>query len=145
MFKTNVIDVRNNPHYRPYSSILNQTPWVVMITDATGDYPFIHGRSSLCGYATKADAKEAAKGITADKHDGFIVMKNTDFTEGRGPMRPHAFYRRHHNAHNFVMRQQGIYGSAQYCNVRFGLNVYGDTYGSRNYNGYDIIPFNFED
>jgi hypothetical protein len=56
----------------------------------------------------------------------FIVTKNADFTEGRGPMMFHKAFATFGAAEAYVMSQDGIYGSKQ------GKSSYGG------YNGYDI-------
>ena len=55
----------------------------------------------------------------------FVVLKNADFTEGRGPMLFHKVFATKKAAHDYIMDQEGIYGSKQ------GVSSYG-------YNGYNI-------
>lgn len=42
-----------------------------------------------------------------------VVLKNADFTEGRGPMLFHSVWDTYENAAEYVSRQDGIYGSKQ--------------------------------
>lgn len=42
-----------------------------------------------------------------------VVLKNADFTEGRGPMLFHAVFSTPEKAREYVMSQDGIYGSKQ--------------------------------
>lgn len=60
----------------------------------------------------------------------FIVNKNSDFTEGRGPMIFHSVYDTFEAADKYIMGNGGIYGSKQ------GLESQRDN--SWSYNGYDI-------
>lgn len=61
----------------------------------------------------------------------WVVKKNADFTEGRGPMRLHKIFAHESDARHWIMDQQGIYGSKQ------GVS----SVGSNNYNGYSIEKF----
>lgn len=58
----------------------------------------------------------------------FVVLKNADFTEGRGPMFFDKAFANKADAHNYIMDQDGIYGSSQ------GPS----SYGVDCYNGYEI-------
>lgn len=63
----------------------------------------------------------------------FIVMKNSDFTEGRGPMFTHLVFSTFDQAEKYVLAQEGIYGSPQ------GRSSYGGSSpDSVSYNGYSI-------
>ncbi len=53
----------------------------------------------------------------------YLVNKNADFTEGRGPMLPHRLFKNADDAHNYIMDQSGIFGSDQYKNS-YGYNGY---------------------
>lgn len=57
----------------------------------------------------------------------FVVMKNTDFTEGRGPMVIDRAYTNRTYAHDYIMAQEGIYGSPQRYEPKYD-----------SYNGYSI-------
>jgi hypothetical protein len=59
----------------------------------------------------------------------YIVLKNADFTEGRGPMFFHKVFKTRQIAHDYIMQQEGIYGTPQRQST--GLE--------NNYNGYQII------
>lgn len=54
-----------------------------------------------------------------------VVMKNADFTEGRGPMLLHKIFDTVEHAEEYVSKQSGIYGTPQRK----------DKYG---WNGYDV-------
>jgi hypothetical protein len=68
----------------------------------------------------------------------FVVLKNADFTEGRGPMFIHRIYETFKLAEEYVMLQSGIYGTKQ------GLSSYQprpsltNPKKEVNYNGYSI-------
>lgn len=68
-----------------------------------------------------------------DKHIVYVVLKNSDFTEGRGHMMLHMIFSTFDLADSYIMSKDGIYGSKQ------GRNQYGlhrEEYA--NYNGYAI-------
>ena len=69
----------------------------------------------------------------------YIVMKNSDFTEGRGPMYIHKLFRNIENAREYIKKQSGIFGSPQCC--------YHDICSEdcEVWNGYDIKIMKFED
>lgn len=61
----------------------------------------------------------------------YIVMKNADFTEGRGPMLLHSLWEDGEDAIGYIQKQQGIFGSIQ--------KVERNKYGKYAYcNGYEI-------
>lgn len=59
----------------------------------------------------------------------YVVLKNSDFSEGRGPMVFHKIFKTSQLAHDYIMQQEGIHGSKQ------GIcKILGENY----YNGYEI-------
>lgn len=62
----------------------------------------------------------------------YVVRKNADFTEGRGPMLLHKIFSDAPLARAYVERQKGIYGSPQ------GLNKHYEEDDEYHYNGYSI-------
>jgi hypothetical protein len=66
-----------------------------------------------------------------------VVLKNADFTEGRGPMRFHKVFATLEAAETYVKKQEGIFGSPQVARperyVFSGVEHFG-------WNGYDIYP-----
>ena len=60
----------------------------------------------------------------------YIVTKNADFTEGRGPMLFHAAFITGEAAVEYVLQQQGIFGSAQ----RVEMGKYGHYAKCNGYN-----------
>lgn len=63
----------------------------------------------------------------------YIVLKNADFTEGRGPMVFHNAFTTPALACDYVRVQEGIYGSKQEVEVVREKDVYARG------NGYDIL------
>lgn len=61
----------------------------------------------------------------------YVVLKNADFIEGRGQMRLHSIFSTKKEAHEYIMSQDGIFGSPQ-------------NFGKYGYNGYEIkeMPVN---
>lgn len=66
------------------------------------------------------------------------VLKNADFIEGRGPMVLDKIFDTHTRAHEYIMNQDGIYGSKQGISANAGVNVHGEAYAYNLYNGYEI-------
>lgn len=94
------------------------------------------------GYETPEKAKAARKNfLTKFNIDDYmaVVLKNADFTEGNGPMVFHKLFKYPEDAHDYVMSQEGIYGSKQYHQISYGINSFGELYHIQYYNGYNII------
>lgn len=68
----------------------------------------------------------------------FVVKRNADFTEGRGPMVLHAIFASGPEAVEYVKTRKGIYGSAQ--KIEMGRD---GKYASAN--GYDIVEIKVHD
>lgn len=62
----------------------------------------------------------------------FAVLKNADFTEGRGPMLLHKIFSSYEAASDYIMAQPGIYGSKQ--GIDISLSKVNDWW----YNGYQV-------
>jgi hypothetical protein len=93
------------------------------------------------GYETYQEAKEAQSRLVIEMRSKayvFLVCKNVDFTEGRGPMVAHKIFKHGVTAEKYIMEQSGIYGSQQYKRETFGGNIQGKIYASVYYNGYDL-------
>lgn len=59
----------------------------------------------------------------------YVVFKNADFTEGRGPMQFHLAFTDGEEAIRYVEKQQGIYGSPQRVERgKYGHFAYGNGY-----------------
>lgn len=110
------------------------------------DFPFINNQSSVCGYSSKEEAEIARQKFVTyltNKNNSsidvvYVVTKNTDFVEGTGTKILHKVFRDPKKANNYIMNQNGIYGSKQYKQIITGVNIKGELYGSISYNGYDI-------
>lgn len=77
-------------------------------------------------------------GDITDMENVWIVKKNADFTEGRGPMRVHLIFSNFDGAHKWVMAQSGIYGTPQRQERTSGN-------GHWYYNGYSISKYRVYD
>lgn len=131
-----VFDARE--HKSLYGKPCN-TPWTFIISDGNYCYLPSTGEGSRCGYKTELEANEARVKFVKRNNTMFLVTRNADFTEGRGPMIPHKLFANPSDAYNYIMRQTGIYGSPQYCQLSLGINIYNDLFGYFNYNGYKIV------
>lgn len=59
----------------------------------------------------------------------FVVMKNADFTEGRGPMLLHKIFKTGPAAVSYIQKQSGIFGSKQHIDYgKHGYYAYGNGY-----------------
>lgn len=67
----------------------------------------------------------------------YVVLKNADFTEGRGPMLYHAVFRNKEHAVNYIMDQDGIFGSTQNSTPSSRTNAAGTMH--EYYNGYTLL------
>jgi hypothetical protein len=69
----------------------------------------------------------------------FIILKNSDFTEGRGPMLFDRVFDTFSAADQYVMGKSGIFGSEQCRDERSALDAQS---GRWTYNGFDIQEAN---
>ena len=59
----------------------------------------------------------------------YVVLKNADFTEGRGPMLFDSVWENGDDAINYVSDQPGIYGSKQHIELnKYGFYAYANGY-----------------
>lgn len=151
MFK--VIDATKHKGFNSYSNddIYVKNPYVVMLIDFDGrERPLIiklEDRTEIIGYPSIVEAKNAYFNYCNKyKNDTFcyVVTKNSDFTEGRGPMLLDCVFSTIEAAERYVEKQKGIYGSKQYCNITFGINIRKELYGSVFFNGYKIEKVKME-
>lgn len=70
----------------------------------------------------------------------YVILKNSDFTEGRGPMVLHKIKKTEKSAVDYVMSQEGIFGSKQE-ESRYIFS----TENIRYFNGYDICTMEVEE
>lgn len=75
-----------------------------------------------------------------DENTIFAVLKNADFTEGRGPMLLHSTWKDYDKAVEFILEQEGIFGSKQSATTHSGININGAPYVNSSFNGYCIVP-----
>lgn len=133
---SNVFDATKDPNFVQYDNDLKcKNPYV--FTVSMKGFVLIGG-----GYETLEKAENARKNFFY-KFDPFdymaVVLKNADFTEGNGPMVFHKLFKYPEDAHDYVMSQEGIYGSEQYHQISYGINSVGELYHIQFYNGYNII------
>jgi len=67
-----------------------------------------------------------------------VILKNNDFTEGRGPMVVHKIYKNYDKAVSYILTQSGIMGSKQSSTNYVGVNISGSPYCVSGFNGYEI-------
>jgi hypothetical protein len=74
----------------------------------------------------------------------YVVTKNADFTEGRGPMLYHSTYRSLEGARNYVKDHAGIYGSPQYEEPSKMFGAIGERRVTRPFNAKEewVAPIN---
>lgn len=120
-----------------------KTPYTFLIKYDCGhmETPIKEKGSSVCGFSTKEEAEKARENYIKNppKNDTFIVMKNGDFTEGKGPMLFDKVFKTIDGAHNYIMSKDGIYGTKQYFDFNYDVNIYGELFHTGFYNGYEII------
>ena len=75
-----------------------------------------------------------------DTANVFVVLKDADFTEGRGPMKYHNVFKYFDDAVAYVLKQRGIFGTEQYVDTKAGVNIHGRPYVYTTFNGYEILP-----
>lgn len=69
----------------------------------------------------------------------YIVLKNADFTEGRGPMMPHKVFKTYMEAYSYIQSQEGIFGTPQ-DETPATYSAFQCEY----FNGYDLYTFDVE-
>ena len=100
------------------------------------EYGSVIGFKTLEECASARDRIDLKNYFAPDKV--FCVLKNSDFTEGRGPMRLHKIFKTFMKAHDNVLKQDGIYGSPHRRKRQTGINIANEPYAYFRYNGYDI-------
>ena len=135
-----VIDVRIQPNFSNYTGKAVYNPYVIQLLLDTRIVEFM---SDSYGYALSfRTIKEAETFAVANmpsfENKVFTVLKNSDFTEGRGPMLFDKTFKKFEDAENYILSQNGISGSSQYKQISYGINIYGAAYARIEYNGYNI-------
>jgi len=72
--------------------------------------------------------------------DAFVVLKNADFNEGRGPLLVDSIFKDVDAAIVYVLQQEGICGTKQRVQTISGRNIHNKVYVYTNFNGYEIQP-----
>lgn len=148
-----VFKATEHVHFNNYCSPLNEKNitniWSFYYKTPKGNIIFPYkqpqpNNNVIIGGRTKLEAETLKKKCYEPKYDMYIVRKNADFTEGRGPMNIHAAFKTYDEAVSYIMEQKGIYGSAQYSKTNIGINFHNEIYASVYFNGYDIYPMNFK-
>lgn len=138
-----VFDATKHEKFRTHITEKCYTPWTFFISQ--GEFvtlPF-HDVAGVRGFKIKEEAEKYRKFVSELQPQMeyiAIVLKNVDFTEGRGPMLFHKAYASPIDAHQYVVQQGGIMSSKPQGEpyISFGVNINRQLYGSINYNGYDI-------
>lgn len=68
----------------------------------------------------------------------FSVLINSDMIEGRGPMVPHRAFGSLEKAIDYVLSQEGVFGSSQHMRTAVGVNVRAEPYAYSSFNWFDI-------
>jgi hypothetical protein len=137
MIISNIFNAETDKRYCAYNKDVKlQNPFTFIIN--FGDFKML---PDIIGFDTKLAALKYC-GLIKDAFDidkyVAVVLKNADFIEGRGPMLLDSVFKSPEKAYDYIKTQEGIYGSKQYQNLSYGVNIHGKLYGSISYNGYDI-------
>ncbi len=142
-----VFDAREDGDVKNSLSTKLVSPWTYLISDGTGRFvvPCIgNPENGTCGFTTKeeaqarADAFDEHVAMKSNNGAAYLVLKNADFTEGRGPMVPVKIFSSPSKAHGWIMSQEGIQGTVPWFQLNYGVNIQGDLYCITSYNGYKI-------
>jgi hypothetical protein len=122
-----------------------QTGYYYSIRDVEKKYPYpIHNDGNISvikEVKNKSELKELIEEKNIEcEHTVYVVLKNRDFTEGRGPMCLHKVFKNIFDAEEYISQQKGIYGSEQNRYINVGTNINNKVYASVYHNGYDIEP-----
>jgi hypothetical protein len=102
-------------------------------------YPL--SRSKNFAYSTPGEARQKALDPDFNWEMGnsmFVVLKNADFTEGRGPMLLDRLFHKFDNAVDYVMQQSGISGTKQGRSIYYGISLSKEVFCQDFFNGYQI-------
>lgn len=140
MVKFEVFDARNEKSFNNYGSKEIVKPFLIRVmVDGICMYPSCEDGKQPA-FATEEDARSFIDSEKFQMPEAWAIFKNADFTEGRGPMLMYKVYYNLKDAHDYVMQSEGIYGSSQYENYSMGINIDGEAYAYKLYNGYEIQP-----
>lgn len=146
-----VIDATKHKSLNLNDDVYVKNPYVVMLTDLDRrERPLIiksEDRTEIVGYPSIVEAKNAYFNYcNKHKNDTFcyVVTKNADRTEGRGPMLLDRVFSTIEAAERYVEKQEGIFGSKQYCSITFIINVRKELCCCVHHNGYEIKKIKME-
>lgn len=150
-FEKIVFKTTEHRSFENYGKVVNEDTvsnlWSVYLKSKGGNiiFPSKNDDSSvLLGARTKEKAATVANKANFN-YDAFIVLKNADFTEGRGPMLYNALFNDYDKAVAYAMSHEGIFGSKQGPEITMMLNTSNEVFGYVRFNGYKIIPAIYED
>jgi hypothetical protein len=144
-----VFDASKDAKYQVYSeSKFCKDPWTFFI-EQDNFKMLLLDEFGRCGFETRHMAEQQRDNFLIQqpfKKCVAVVLKNSDFTEGRGPTLFHKIFLSPSSAHEYIIRQVGIYssvpqGSPSYY---FGRNIHDNLYGDIRYDGYEIKLTNIE-
>ena len=140
-----VFDISKEPHFHEYSFGIKDNEkrlWTFSIDlDGKEFIPLAYYKQSVWKTEAEATAEIASFSL---ENVVFVVLKNADFNEGRGPMLLHKMFASYKDALEYIAKQQGVYGSKQYKNIMYGIDIYGKGYCIESFNGYSISIMNIE-
>ncbi|QIG67944.1 hypothetical protein EVB55_009 [Rhizobium phage RHph_Y68] len=137
-----VMHVSEVPFFHNYSEDKEvKKPWILGICYDLELIEFLDqpDQKYTISFETQQEALDYANSYEFDEDLVFVVLKNADFTEGRGPMLFDKVFRNYIDAAEYVMGQIGISGSKQRKNTYAGINIHGEAYAGVHQNGYEII------
>lgn len=124
-----------------------RTPWTYfMWTCSDGDgtkylYPISLNEYHVCGFLSYEDAmKHRVQSIQKWESTEHVaaVLRNADFTEGRGPMLLDKVFSDLPAAERYIAGNEGIYGSPQRRELYLGINITSTLFARLHWNGYTI-------
>lgn len=146
--KPNVFNINDRKEFYSYEKdVPLKNPWTfsVMI-DGIEYFPLIKDSGGAnTAFSTMDQAITAARNWKLPKNSIFIVTTDNSSGDGRANNRLHKVFKSMKNAHEYIMKQEGIYVKEQSKTLSFGCNIYGGAYASHNYNGYAIEILQIED
>lgn len=140
-----IVDGRQFLKNKNLEIIINK-PYVVLCTDNDGRqhiFKQIHVENCVVGFASIDDAKKAYLN-RPNNPTVFLVLENSDKTEGRGPMVPVKCFTEIECAERYLETKPGIFGSKQSRSLNFGVNMLGEIFCRTYHNGYEIKEIELE-
>ena len=133
---SDVFDVTSHDKYRPVNEKQNNTPYTYFIK--MGDL-IVHPSTRDCsqvGFATKKEAEDHRANFIIDSITSgcvfedhvFLVLRNSDSCEGRGPMVYDSVWERADLAYEYIKTQPGFSRGPILQSVSYGCNISKNTY-----------------